>query len=52
MISRGINICRTCHNYIHQIYSQKELGRNYNTLELLMADEKISKFVEYSKRRK
>ncbi|MEL6561043.1 MAG: hypothetical protein AAFQ94_22820 [Bacteroidota bacterium] len=52
MKTRGINICRTCHNYIHEIFSQKELGRNYNTLELLMEHEKIAKFVEYSKRRK
>ena len=52
MKTRGINICRTCHNYIHEIFSAKELGRDYNTLESLMEHEKIAKFVTYSRGKK
>ncbi len=52
MHTRGINVCRSCHNYVHLILSSKELGRNYNTLELLLSHEKIEKFVAYAKRKK
>lgn len=52
MVSRGINICRSCHNYIHSVFSSKELGRYFNTIETLIAHEKIAKFIAYAKKKK
>ena len=52
MKTRGLYLCSLCHNYIHEILSEKELGRNFNTLELLLGHEKIRRFVKYSKKLK
>jgi hypothetical protein len=41
----GINICRMCHKFLHKQYSEKELGRVLNTLELIMEGEKVKKFI-------
>jgi hypothetical protein len=46
MVSRTIMICRMCHRGIHRIIpDEKELARDYNTLESLMADERIARHV-------
>lgn len=50
MRTRGIFICRKCHSHIHKMINEKELGRNYNTLELLLADERIRKFIQWVKK--
>lgn len=51
MKSRKIDACVDCHPAIHKfIPSEKELGRNYNTLEKLLAHPKIAKFVEWVKK--
>jgi len=43
MIHRRISVCRKCHQGIHRIIpDEKELARNFNTKELLMADERIA----------
>ena len=49
---RGLFLCKDCHDYLHNIISEKELGRNYNTKESLMANEKIIKFIEYIRKQK
>ncbi|MEM9325175.1 MAG: hypothetical protein AAGA85_05955 [Bacteroidota bacterium] len=46
MGSRGIDVCRFCHQYIHKLYSEKELGRHYNTLEKLLADEQLQQYLD------
>ena len=51
MNTRGIHVCRKCHNYIHEIAGQKELGRDYNTLEALLQNEKIASYRLYAMRR-
>ena len=52
MHTRGIDLCTQCHRYIHSIYSEKELGRKYNTLEALLADQKIAKYVAWAKKQR
>lgn len=44
---RVIWICRPCHNNIHAVYSEKELAREYNTLEALQAQAPIQKFTKW-----
>ena len=51
MRNRQIELCDDCHTNIHAFYTEKELGLNYNTKELLMADEKIAKFVQWISKR-
>ena len=36
MRERGINLCESCHKFIHKKFSEKELGRDYNTLNALI----------------
>jgi hypothetical protein len=47
---RTVTLCYDCHDYIHVIFGEKELGRHYNTLEALLADEKVGKFVNWANR--
>jgi len=43
----GIDTCKNCHKAIHKFISEKEMGRNYNTLEKLLAHPQVNKFVEW-----
>jgi len=42
-----ILLCRDCHDAIHGFITEKELGKNYNTKEKLMAHEKVAGFVKW-----
>ena len=45
--SNWIWICRQCHDFLHSEYDNNELRDNLNTLEKLLADEKIMKFIHW-----
>lgn len=45
-------LCRDCHKYIHVEHTEKELGRNFNTIEALREDEKIAKFIKFVRKKK
>ncbi|MBN2294166.1 MAG: hypothetical protein JXM70_17195 [Pirellulales bacterium] len=48
----GLWLCKVCHGAIHdQIPSEKELGRNFNTKEKLLAHEQIARFVQWRRSR-
>ena len=48
MNHRRISVCRKCHKGIHRIIpDEKELARDYNTKEALLADERIRRHVEW-----
>lgn len=51
MRSRGLMLCHECHNSIHKFIEEKDLGKNYNTKELLMAHEKVANFVKWVAKR-
>merc|ERR1712070_141069 len=38
------DICRQCHSTVHRTHTNMELALNYNSIEKLLEDEKISKF--------
>jgi len=49
-MAKGINVCKhDCHREIHNVISEKELGRSFNTLEKLLRHPKIKKYVKYIK---
>lgn len=53
MNRRGIMICKKCHKGIHDIVpDEKELADKYNTKELLLADERIKKHVDWVRKQK
>ena len=42
-----INVCCSCGNQIHQLFTEKELADNYNTLEKILANEQIQNWVKW-----
>jgi hypothetical protein len=52
MRQRGIQICKQCHSGIHDLIEEKELAENFSTKELLLADERIQKHIEWSRKQK
>lgn len=51
MTTRGINVCHDCHRAVHKFIPEKELGRNFNTLDKLMEHEHVKGFVEWVAKR-
>jgi len=45
--SELITIHNICHQKIHSIFTEKELKRNYNTVEKLVAHESMVKFIKW-----
>ena len=50
MQQRGIVLCRKCHSFIHNHFTEKQLGRELNTLEKLQANELIRNHAAWSKK--
>lgn len=48
-----IAVCRDCHSAVHRLIpDEKELGRHFNTLKLLLGHEEVGRFVAWVKKRK
>ena len=48
-----ISVCRECHGAIHRfVPREKDLGKHFNTIELLLAHEEIAKFVLWVSKQK
>ncbi len=52
MKTRGLMICKDCHDYIHKIFKPKELGKYLNTEKKLRENEKIAKFIIFVRKKK
>ncbi len=50
-LNSGIDICYSCHEAIHDFLSEKDLGRHFNTLDLLLKHPKIMKFIRWVSKR-
>ena len=46
-MNSGVELCRDCHSAVHRFASEKELGRHYNTLELLRSHPQIERFAAW-----
>ncbi|MEO0409250.1 MAG: hypothetical protein AAF289_18055 [Cyanobacteria bacterium P01_A01_bin.135] len=51
-LNQGINICRLCHNGIHDAYDEMTLAKQYPTLEALQADGQLQRHVDWVARQK
>ena len=47
MQNRLLWVCLACHNHIHDLLTEKELERHYNTRERLLAHPDMARFVEW-----
>lgn len=45
----GINIHKICHQKIHATFSERELLNYYHTVERIVENEEISKFIKWVK---
>ena len=50
MKSHGIDLCEDCHSNIHQFFTEKELGRDFNDKNKLLSDERVRKFLRWVKK--
>ena len=44
-------VCRHCHRQIHSLFSEKELERNFGTLEKLLAADDMQPWITWIRRR-
>lgn len=49
---RGINVCRQCHNTIHRSFDNETLAERLHSLDSLMEQEFIQKWVAYARKQK
>jgi hypothetical protein len=52
MQTRGLMICRLCHNGIHDLIEVKALAAEYPTKEALLAHEGLAKHVAWVRKQK
>ena len=45
-------VCVDCGDQIHQLFTNKQIKNDYNTIEKLKANEKIQKWIKWVKKRK
>lgn len=45
-------ICRPCHSAVHSMEDERTLAEQFHTLELLMADERMQRWVKYIAKRR
>jgi hypothetical protein len=48
---KTVPLCRPCHNQIHHIFTEKELERQWNTVEHLLTHPEVIKFVTWISKR-
>ncbi|MHC2068489.1 hypothetical protein ACYFX5_13575 [Bremerella sp. T1] len=52
LMQQTIDVCKMCHQMIHHLVpDEKELGRSYNTIELLAAHPEIRNYLKWKKKR-
>lgn len=51
-LAQGIDICRTCHDAIHNTYTEMELAKSFFTIERLQADEKLIGYFQWIAKQK
>jgi hypothetical protein len=40
-------VCKTCGDQVHQLFTNKELAKEYNTIEALLSHPAMQKYVEW-----
>lgn len=42
-----VELHKICHEKVHSVFSEKELGKNYNTIEKLLSNDEIQIFLKW-----
>ena len=50
-VKKTAPICWPCHKQIHAIFTEKELERGYNTIELIRVHPEMEKFIKWIKKK-
>jgi len=50
MQTRGIFVCRKCHSFIHKKFTEKALGRDFNTFDKIACHEDIQRYITWAKK--
>ena len=45
-----VDLCKDCHHMVHDFFSEKELASKFNTLESLLSNEKVIKYINWINR--
>ncbi|MFK7862321.1 MAG: hypothetical protein AB8B64_26170 [Granulosicoccus sp.] len=51
-LNTGVMLCHRCHKGLHRLYSETELGTQFNTEDKLRNDEAIAKHVSWVAKQK
>jgi len=51
-LKSGVYLCRQCHNAIHNFIDEKTMGREYNTWEKILCNEKVQTYIPFAKKQK
>ena len=51
-LNQGVNVCRLCHDGIHDLYNEMQLAKQFYTLELLLADDALLKHFAWVAKKK
>ena len=46
-----VNLCQPCHTTLHHTFTNKELAKQFNTIEKLKASGRVSEYLEWIKDR-
>lgn len=52
MRSTGIDVCRLCHNGIHDLISEKELAESYHTVQALREHPGLARHIAWVRKQK
>lgn len=48
-LNQTVNLCKPCHGHIHSVLTEKEMERDFNTIDKLLSYPEILKFVKWVK---
>jgi hypothetical protein len=52
-LNQTLSVCRDCHRVIHDLIpDEKQLGRHFNSVDLLLENEEIAKFVAWIRKQR
>ena len=50
-LQTGVQVCRQCHRTIHDLVTEKELGRHYNTRDKLLAHAGMARYITWKQKK-
>jgi len=42
-----LTLCRDCHRAVHEVFPNKELEKEFNTVEALMGDDRLRRMISF-----